>query len=272
MDITLDIIPWNIVVNYIVKAIALIMVWLVAKVLLRYKKQWLERSGRALRAIRINERKIPLINEIIDYIIVVAGIIMALNILGITTPLYSALTAAGISGIIVGLAAKDVAANFISGVILLFDHTFVVGDAIEVQGYDLAGTVTDISLRVTTIVSWDGLEIAIPNSMLTTNPVTNYSTAPQRRVLFNVPLAIDSDVSRAQEVIREVVDREERVLKDQTVAVRVDEIRSGVVDIQVLCYTAESVLFDAQSDLKRAVLQALREENIALARFGFPSN
>ncbi len=269
LDTILATIPFNTVVDYILKAIALIVLWFIAKLVLRNKEQWLKRSNGVLKAVQVRERSIPLINEIIDYAIVVTGIIIALNILGVTTPLYSALTAAGISGIIVGLAAKDVVANFISGVTLLLDHTFVVGDSIEVDDY--SGEVVDIALRVTTVVSWDGLKIAIPNNMLTTNPVINYSTAPQRRILFNVPLAIDSDVSLAQEVLMEIIDREERVLKDQTIAVRVDEIRDGAVDLQVLCYTTASVLFDTQSDLKRDIILALREEqNVALARYNFP--
>ncbi len=263
MDKVQDILAMDNIVEYGIKAIALVALVYAVRLVLKNKSRWLGWFNRNGKSLKMDERSISVASELIDFIVGIIAVIIALNILGLSAPLYSALTAAGVGGIIIGFAAKDIAANFISGIFILIDRPFVVGDAIEVN--DTAGTVIDIAMRITTVVSWDGIKIAIPNNILATNPVINYSTAPRRRVLFNVPLAIDSDVARAQEVIKGVLEKEERVLKDQWTRAWVDSIRDGAIDLQILCYTPIDVIFDAQSDIKRDVIYALRENDIQLA-------
>ncbi len=263
MDKVQDILAMDNIVEYGIKAIALVALVYAVRLILKNKSRWLGWLNGEGKSLKMDERSISVASELIDFIVGIIAVIIALNILGLSAPLYSALTAAGVGGIIIGFAAKDIAANFISGIFILIDRPFVVGDAIEVN--DTAGTVIDIAMRITTVVSWDGIKIAIPNNILATNPVINYSTAPRRRVLFNVPLAIDSDVARAQEVIKGVLEKEERVLKDQWTRAWVDSIRDGAIDLQILCYTPIDVIFDAQSDIKRDVIYALRENDIQLA-------
>ncbi len=199
----------------------------------------------------------------LDYLIILGGIIVSLAIMGWTSLLYSALTAAGLFSVIIGLAVKDVASNLIAGIFLLIDQPFAPGDYIEVDGYE--GTVETISLRTTTLVTLDGPVIHIPNSLLAVQPTKNYSIARVRRINFVMPIANDADVSRALEIIRGVLDAEERLVADKPPTVLVKDVREYAVDVNVTCYAPSAVWLQTASDLKQRVMAELQAAGVELA-------
>jgi small conductance mechanosensitive channel len=146
----------------------------------------------------LNKRKAPvgvthLLAQLTLWTIVVAGTITALQRFFDVTAFLAGL---GILGFTVGFALQDVMKNFASGVILLLQQPFHVGDLIGVKGFD--GTVLTIDLRSTEMRATDGRIVILPNADVLANPIINYSRANHRRVdlSLNLPLTCEPDTAR----------------------------------------------------------------------------
>ncbi len=123
------------------------------------------------------------------------------------------LASAGILGIVLGFAAQDAIGNLIGGVALYFDNTYKIGDVIRVDG-DMRGTVTDVGIRSTTVLTPDNLLVTVPNSVLNSTQVVNES-APQRHMRLRLPVtaAYGSDYHVIEELVLEVA-RESPLVRD----------------------------------------------------------
>jgi small-conductance mechanosensitive channel len=251
------------VTTWVTRIIGLIVVWTVVWVLVRYLSRWIARFDQRVDTVNISRRDLRTLDRLLDYITILIGLIVSLAVLGWTSLLYSALTAAGLFSVMIGFAVKDVAANFISGIFILIDQPFAPGDYIEVGKF--SGTVKDISLRSTTLTTIDGPLIFIPNSVLAVEPTINYSIAENRRINFTVSIASDADVARGLEIVEKVLAGEEGLLNDRAQMALVNEVREYAVDIAVICYAPKDTFFTLASDLKRQVMTALQENGIELA-------
>ena len=261
--VILDLAPVLIIGAVGSRILALIVVWALVWLLVRYLNIWIQALNERFLGIDLEERELVTLDRVLDAAIILAGIVITLAILGLTPLLYSALTAAGLFGVMVGLAVKDIAANFLAGLSIVFDRPFVIGDTIKVK--DFIGTVSKISLRSTQLVTLEGLLVTIPNSMVTTEPTTNYTVSQFRRILFVVSVLGTVHLNRAIQVIRDVLDAEPRLLADRPPTIYVDRIRDYAVDLQITAFTSAADLFDTQSDLKQAVTTALASHGIDLA-------
>lgn len=242
---------------------AVIIVWIVVWLMVRYLTRWIARLDEQSEHIDINRRDLKTIDRLLDYVVIVIGIIITLAILGWTKLLVSALTAAGVFSIMVGFAVKDVASNFISGIFILIDQPFVPGDFIELA--DFSGTVQNISLRTTTLTTLDGPLVFIPNSKVAMEPTINYSLAKDRRINFSVSIAHDNDVSQAMQVITDVIKRQEGVLAERTQLVLVSNLREYAVDISVTCYANTDNFVMLASSVRQQVVTTLKENGVELA-------
>ncbi|NOR84465.1 MAG: mechanosensitive ion channel [Ardenticatenales bacterium] len=245
------------------RTIALVLVWTAAWVLVRYFSQWIKAADEQIEGIDIGSRDLKTLDRLLDYVFIIVAAIISMAILEITPLLYSALTAAGVIGIIIGFAVKDVASNFISGILIMIDRPFVVGDTIMIKDY--SGTVKRISLRSTELVTFDGPIVTIPNSAVATEPTTNYTLSRHRRVLFTVSVLCTTDLNLAIETIQSVLEAEERLLPEKPPSILIGEIRDSAVDIQVIAYTRKEDVFAAQSDLKREIVASFSRHGVDLA-------
>src|SRR6266542_1014696 len=146
----------------------------------------------------LNKRKAPagvthILAQLMLWSIIVIGTITALQRFFNVTAFLAGL---GIIGFTVGFALQDVMKNFASGIILLLQQPFNVGESIGVKGFD--GTVMAIDLRSTEMRATDGRVIILPNADVLSNPIINYSRANQRRVdlTLNLPHASEPDTTR----------------------------------------------------------------------------
>lgn len=250
-------------IKWAARIIALIIVWMIVAILVRYLTRWIQDLGKHTKRYDIDSRDLKAIDRLLDYVVVFFGIIATLGILGWTNLLISTLTAAGVFTIIIGFAVKDVAANFISGIFILIDQPFVPGDFIKIGEH--SGTVEDISLRTTTLITVDGPVLFIPNSIVAVEPTTNYSLAKDRRINFTLSIANDTDIAQALEITKRVLEDEEELLHERTQLVLVSGLREYAVDISVTCYAPKDTFFTLTSDLQQQVLNALQENNVDLA-------
>ncbi|NLE76620.1 MAG: mechanosensitive ion channel family protein, partial [Chloroflexi bacterium] len=225
--------------------------------------RWIRALDDRVSRLVFDTRELNLLVQVLDGFVVLLALIISVTLLKLESFLYGLLTAAGIVGVAVGFAAKDIASNLISGLFLLVDRTFVVGDAVEIGAH--AGTVQKVSLRTTTLATWDGPVVSIPNSILATSPVLNYSVAARRRVRLVFSIAAGQATGRAVEVLRETAQGDPRVLAEPTPSVLVSGVRDGSVELELVCYTVPSHWLQTVSDLRQAAVAALGQADLELA-------
>jgi small conductance mechanosensitive channel len=142
-----------------------------------------------------------LLGHLCKWTIIVLGTIAALQ--QVRFDVTSFLAGLGVVGFALGFAFQDIAKNFIAGVLLLLQRPFQINEIIAVG--DFMGSVTDISLRATTLQTFDGLQVVIPNADVYTATIVNYSTYDVRRNSFTIGLGYGEDITRARAVFREAL-------------------------------------------------------------------
>jgi small conductance mechanosensitive channel len=158
--------------------------------------------GRTMAKRKMDPEMIVLLQLLVRWGLRIIGMVIALEM--IAPGRFSSLVAGlGIAGFTIGFALQDVAKNFVSGIILLLQQPFDIGDSIEVSEY--GGTVLAISLRTTEIKTWDGKHVLIPNGDVLTSPIVNYSKASRRRIEITAGIASDSDLDRVTRVAIDAV-------------------------------------------------------------------
>jgi small conductance mechanosensitive channel len=159
---------------------------------------------RVLQRRRAPAGVIQLLGQLVLWSIIVAGTITALQQFFEVTAF---LTGLGILGFTIGFALQDVMKNFASGVILLLQQPFHVGETIGVKGFD--GTVLAIDLRATEMRAADGRVVILPNAEVLANPIINYSRANERRVEFSLNLSHTCDPRTVREVVLNAIENVE---------------------------------------------------------------
>ncbi len=133
-----------------------------------------------------------------------AGLVLALNTLHLSKAVATAIAGVGVIGLALGFAFQDIAANFMSGIIMAVRQPFAVGDVIETNGF--VGTVTELGMRATMIRRFTGEVVMIPNRKVFSEPLTNVSAAKQRRVDLEVGVSYNDDLAEAERLVRTAVE------------------------------------------------------------------
>lgn len=189
-----------------------LIVWKLIDVL---EKWYLERAGEQ-RQQRGSEAVLPLTKRVLRSVLILVAIIVILDRFGINV---TAMTAAlGIGGLAVSLAAQDTLADMISGLIILVDQPFRVGDRIEIQSIDTWGDVVDIGTRTTRIRTRDNRMVIVPNSVIGKSEIINYTYPdPRYRVQVDIGIAYKSNIENVRQIIIDAVSEVEGVLLDKPI-------------------------------------------------------
>lgn len=146
-----------------------------------------------------------------QYLVAMIGLIITFKALGLQWSSIQWLVAALSVGL--GFGLQEIVANFVSGIILLFEQPIRVGDVVTVE--NTTGTVSRIRIRATTIVNWDRQELVIPNKSFITGQLINWTLSDTvNRVIITVGVAYGSDTRRAMELIREAALEQAEILAD----------------------------------------------------------
>lgn len=182
----------NILIAIVVFIVVLISSKYISKLVLRI----LERS-QLQRAMK------NLISRMISIIVIMIGLFLILGILNLSKALNTILAGAGVAGLAVGLALQGALANTYSGIILSYIKNLKFGDWIETNSYE--GEVVDIDLRAVTIKQVDNNLVYIPNKLVVENPIKNYSTTAQSRVILECGVGYESDLRFVKKLTVETV-------------------------------------------------------------------
>ncbi|NJN94602.1 MAG: mechanosensitive ion channel family protein [Anaerolineales bacterium] len=168
----------------------------------------------------------------------------------------------GIVGFTVGFALQDIAQNFIAGILLLIQQPFSIGDSVEVNGY--GGVVTNIEIRSTTVRTWDGLLVIIPNADVYGNPITNYSKIDQRRISIIVGVAYESDLHKVDETLLAVAAGLPGVKKDPAPQVVFNEFGDPAIKATLYFWidVSETSYFTALDAAVKRIKAAFEQEGI----------
>ncbi len=179
-------------------------------------------------------------------------VIVVVDIIGV--PSASLIAVLGSAGVAVGLALQGGLSNIAGGVIIMFCRPFHVGDFIITSAG--SGVVQDIGIYYTKITTGDNQDIVIPNSTLTSAPVTNLSTRETRRLDFDFKVAYNTDIDLARKVLLAAAQNNDLVLKDPAaeVFVAAHNDSSLTIKLRVWCNSADywTVNFDMYEDVKKA--------------------
>ncbi|MDF1794406.1 MAG: mechanosensitive ion channel family protein, partial [Thalassobaculaceae bacterium] len=193
------------------------------------------------------------------------GLYLVLQVAGLTQLALSILGGAGVAGIIVGFAFRDIAENFLASLLLSIRQPFRRGDYISVGGEE--GTVQSMNTRSTLLMSREGNHIQIPNATVFKSTIVNYSAAAARQELLEVGIGFDVSITAAQEIIRRVLVDHAAVLKEpEEPLVLVESLGSATVNLRAYFWfdgQAYSV-FKIRSALLRLIKKALIEEGISM--------
>ena len=197
----------------------------------------------------------------IAYAIMLVLVIMtALTAIGIpTTSMFAVLGAAGLA---VGLALKDSLSNIASGVMLIVLRPFRAGDHVIAAGQE--GVVLEIRVFQTRLRALDNRVIILPNSQVTTAPIINYSSLPQRRFEVTVGVGYNDNLQQAREILLRIANDEPLVLDDPAPVVRVLNLGESSVDLVLQAFVANGDFIEARSRVVEAVHNQLIANGLSI--------
>lgn len=239
--------------NFLIAILILIAGWIVARWIGRWIHEVIGRSQY------IDETLKPLISNFVRYAILAITVVAVLSQFGVqTTSLIALLGAAGLA---IGLALQGTLSNVASGVMLLILRPFRIYEKIKVA--DVLGTVREIGLFRTELVTDDGTFISIPNTTIFSGTIINVSREANRRTNFTVEIDREENIDRVQKTILDELAREPRILKAPAPSVEVDALGPISTALTVHVWIRNNSYLATLSDIKKRVRHALQEAEIA---------
>ncbi|NUS38891.1 MAG: mechanosensitive ion channel [Lysobacter sp.] len=233
--------------------IVLLSAWL-GRALARRPADW-------LRARSHNPYMDGLVRRTVQTVVVLVGIVLALDLLDATTLVSALLGSAGVVGLVAGFAFKDIAENYVAGILLSLRRPFAPGDHLIIDKYD--GKVVALTSRATLLLTLDGNQVSLPNALVFKSVVTNYSQNPRSRFDFDLPLDPGACIADAQRIALDAARTVEGVLPEPGAYVLVQDMLPDRVTLKVLGWVDQR-----RNDLKRVRSEAMRGAATALDRAG----
>ncbi|MFR9620430.1 MAG: mechanosensitive ion channel domain-containing protein [Rikenellaceae bacterium] len=196
--------------------------------------------------------------SLVRIVLMIILVFTIVGVLGINTSSFLALFAS--AGLAVGMALSGTLQNFAGGVLILFLRPFQVGDFIEAQGF--SGTVKEISLFSTILNTLDNKTIIIPNGSLSNNSVNNYSKESTRCVSWVFGVAYGTDISKATDILNELLDNNEFVLQDNARVIELTALSSSSVDIVVKAWCQSANYWALYHSMNRRVYDTFNAKGV----------
>ncbi|WP_187471217.1 mechanosensitive ion channel family protein [Luteimonas viscosa] len=202
-----------------------------------------------------------LIRNVLRALLVLSGVLIALELLQATALVSAVLGSAGVIGLVLGFAFKDIAENYVAGVLLSLRQPFAPGDHVVIDGNE--GKVVALHSRSTLLMTLDGNELRLPNALVFKAIILNYSRNPKRRFDFAVTIDVGQSIHRAQSLGLEQVCRIEGLLSDPGPSWSVQEFAPTGIVLRFFGWIDQR-----HSDLGKVRSEAIRMVKAAYARAG----
>lgn len=220
--------------------------------------------ARALRATGRADRYVRLSRRLVRWLVTGLGLVLGLQILGLTAMAASLLATGGIVAIVFGFAFREIGENLLAGIFLAVSRSFEVGDLIESSG--LSGVVRDIDLRQVHVRTADGRDIFIPSAQIFKAPLINFTRDHLRRAEFTIGIDYRDDPERARQILASAVTANPDVLDRPPSRIELDGFSAATIDLAVYFWVRTEAGRPDWTAVRSAVMVACRR---ALADAGF---
>ncbi len=202
----------------------------------------------------------------IYFFILLAGVFLALETLGLESVLTKLVAGAGVLGIVAGFAFKEIASNAFAGLLLNIQRPFKPDDLVDIEGN--FGTIRDIGWITTSIKTISGQEVFVPNQIIYNNVFTNYSTFNKRRVILQSGVSYGDDLEHVKKVTLDEVQKIDSLLKNEIVDFYFTSIGDSVYNFEVRFWinsTHQKDYLNAMSETIIRIKKRFEQENISIA-------
>lgn len=253
------------IMNYLVelatsaglKLLAAIVLVIVGLKGIKWLRKWI-RTSEKLNKIDNSLRSFMIsFSSVVLYIVLFITVAVILGI-----PTTSFITMLASCGVAVGLALQGSLSNFAGGIMILLFKPFKVGDYIDAAGE--SGTVTEISVVYTELLTVDNKRIIIPNGTITNSVIENYSAENIRRVDFTFNTAYDSDIDKVKRIITEILESHPKALKNPECFVRLSAHNESALTYTARVWCKTDDYWDVNFDVIESVKKAFDENGIQI--------
>ncbi|WP_228200527.1 mechanosensitive ion channel family protein [Arcobacter peruensis] len=208
----------------------------------------------------MDETLVRFLENIIYYILMMVVVLTALSKLGVETTSFFAIL--GAAGLAIGLALKDSLGNFASGVMLIMFKPFKLGDFVTVAG--VSGTVKEISIFSSVIITGDNQKMIVPNGAITSGTIVNVNANPTRRVDLLVGIGYDDDIKKTKDVLTNILESDDRIIHNKGLTVAVSELADSSVNFVVRAWVNTPDYWAVKFDLTEQVKLRFDKEGISI--------
>ncbi|MBX9445301.1 small-conductance mechanosensitive channel MscS [Dickeya chrysanthemi] len=247
----------HILLQYGVNVVASLMILCAGMLIARMMSNTM---NRLMIARGIDVTVADFLSALVRYGIIAFTLIAALSRVGVQTA--SVIAVLGAAGLAVGLALQGSLSNFAAGVLLVMFRPFRTGESVDLGG--IAGTVTQVQIFSTTLLTADGKVIVVPNGKIIAGNIINSSREPNRRTEIIVGVAYDADIDVVKNVLGDIVAADNRILRDKDVTIRLNELGPSSLNFVVRVWTSNSDAAAVYWDLLENFKRALDEHRIGI--------
>lgn len=217
-------------------------------------------ANRLMRARHLDSTVADFLSALLRYGIIAFTVIAALGRIGVQTA--SVIAVLGAAGLAVGLALQGSLSNLAAGVLLVTFRPFRTGEYVDLGG--VAGTVLNVQIFSTTLRMSDGRILIIPNGKIIAGNIINFSREPARRNEFIIGVAYDADIDKTRQLLTEIIQSDDRILKDREMIVHVNELAPSSVNYIIRVWSKSSDLQAVYWDVLERIKKVLDANGIGL--------
>ena len=238
----------ELLLSYAVNIVAAIAIVIIGMIVARIVSNTV---NRLMVARKIDATVADFLSALVRYGIIAFTLIAALGRVGVQTA--SVIAVLGAAGLAVGLALQGSLSNLAAGVLLVMFRPFRASEYVDLGG--VAGTVLNVQIFSTTMRTVDGKIVVIPNGKIIAGNIINFSREPVRRNEFIIGVAYDSDIDQVKKILTDIIQSDDRILKDREMTVRLNELGASSINFVVRVWSnsgdLQSVYWDVLERIKR---------------------
>jgi small conductance mechanosensitive channel len=244
-------------VDFVIRLLVALVIFYVGRTIARALQRGLRRVMEAQEVDKILQ---TFVCNLAYWTLMVFVIIAAINQIGVQTT--SLIAVMGAAGLAVGLALQGSLSNFAAGVLIVVFRPYRVGDWVEAAG--ISGSVEQVQILTTVLKTGDNKQIIVPNSQIMNSIITNYSANETRRVDLVIGVSYDDDLDKVRKTVQELVDADERILKDPACTIAVGQLGDSSVNFFVRPWVKTADYWVVMFDLTEAIKKRFDQEGISI--------
>jgi len=243
-------------IDFGIKAITALVIFYVGRIVARFAAKGIRKVMQSQEVDKILE---SFISNLAYWAMMTFVIIAAINQIGVQTT--SLIAIMGAAGLAIGLSLQGSLANFAAGVLIVMFRPYRVGDFVEAAG--IAGTVVQVQILTTILKTGDNKQIVVPNGQIMGSIITNYSANETRRVDLTIGVGYDDDIDKVRSTLQDLIDADERILKDPSPLIAVSELADSSVNFTVRTWVKSADYSGVFFGLTEAIKKRFDAEGIS---------